>query len=47
MIGEEFFEFLKESKIITMIIGVLLGTAVRPLITSILEDIIYPILNYF
>ena len=47
MIGEEFFEFLKESKIITMIIGVLLGTAVKPLITSILEDVIYPLLNYF
>jgi len=43
----EFLDFLKNYKVIELAIGVVIGSAVKDLVTSIAEDLIMPIIGIF
>lgn len=43
----EFVEFLKNYKVIELAIGVVIGNAVKDLVTSIAQDLIMPIIGIF
>jgi large conductance mechanosensitive channel len=43
----EFVEFMKNYKVIELAIGVVIGNAVKDLVTSIAQDMIMPIIGIF
>lgn len=43
----EFVDFLKNYKVIELAIGVIIGNAVKDLVTSITQDLIMPIIGIF
>lgn len=43
----EFLDFLKNYKVIELAIGVVIGNAVKDLVTSIAQDMIMPIIGIF
>ncbi len=43
----EFLDFLKNYKVIELAIGVVIGSAVKDLVTSIAQDLIMPIVGIF
>jgi large conductance mechanosensitive channel len=43
----EFLDFLKNYKVIELAIGVVIGNAVKDLVTSIAQDLIMPIIGIF
>ncbi len=43
----EFLDFLKNYKVVELAIGVVIGTAVKDLVTAIAQDLIMPIVGIF
>ncbi len=44
---KEFFEFLKEYKVVGLAIGVVIGTATNDLVNSVVESVIMPFVGIF